>query len=218
MSQMLEVKAPKTIEQGSITFHCRPRIEEHTDESSSVQRLLIVMSPEESSFERLIAVGRKRLPRASRRSDRFWGFVDLVLTAEDMKAALGAQMYGQGQLPAARMFAGGTYEIAMNEGRAHLRWHVEHIARDPIAFEVQVEKDADYVLTIANPNPSAWGLRETPDLQRELFHDLELHVLLPTPFPPTLQQRFGTRRFAPLDSTEWLDHPGAEIVFIGTHP
>ena len=221
MTHMLEVKAPRTIEQGSITFFYRPRVEEqHPDELRDVQRLLVLLSPDDAAFERLIAVGRKQLPRSSRR-DRFWGFVDLVLTPYDMQAALGDQVYGTKtrglrQLPAARVFAEGTYEIAVHGEHSHLQWHVEHIARDPIAFEVQVEKDADYILTVANPDSSVWGLTDPPDLQRELFDDLELHVLLPTPFPPSLQERFRDRRFAQLDTTEWLDHPGAELVFIGT--
>jgi hypothetical protein len=33
--------------------------------------------------------------------------------------------------------------------------------------------------------------------------------------PPSLQQRFGKRRFAQLDATEWLDHPGTELIFVG---
>jgi hypothetical protein len=220
-SRMLEVKAPRTLEQGSIAFLYRPRVEEqHAGELRDVQRLLILLSPDESAFERLIAIGRKRLPRSSRR-DRFWGFVDLVLTPYDMHAALGAQVYGTKtrglrHLPAASVFAEGTYEIVAHGQHSHLRWHIADVARDPIAFEVQIENEADYILTVANPDPDVWGLAEPPDLQRELFDDLELHVLIPTPFPPPLQERFGDRRFTQLDSTEWLDHPGAELVFVGS--
>jgi hypothetical protein len=222
MSRICE-EVLQTIERGSITFLYRPRSGERpTDRLTGVQRLLILLSPADSCFERLIAIGRKRLPRDSRR-DRFWGFVDLILTSGDMKPALGAQMaqmYGttfRGLRPisAAQTFAEGSYEIAIHGGRAHLRWHVEHIARDPIAFEVQIEKDADYILTVANPDPGAWGLGEIPDLQRELFDELELHVLIPAPFPSPLRERMRNRRFTQLDSMDWLDHPGAEIVFIG---
>jgi hypothetical protein len=144
-----------------------------------------------------------------------------------MAAALGAQTFGMPKpeswmpglrhLPAARTFADGTYDISSHGDHTHLRWHVEHVARDPIAFEVQIEKDADYILTVANPDPTVWGMSATPDLQRQLFDDLELHVLLPALFPPALQQRLGNRRFAPIDSTQWLDQPGAELVFIGGH-
>lgn len=214
-------EAVRTIEQGSVTFLYRPRVEEqHADELDDVQRLLILLSAEGAAFERVIAVGRKRLPLSSRR-DRFWGFVDLVLTHYDMHAALGAQVYGTKtrglrHLPAAKPFATGTYEIATHREHAHLRWQVERVASDdPIARDYELEPEADYIVTVANPDPIAWGLLQPPDLQSQLFDDLELHVTIPNPFPESLQQRFRDRRFAQLDSTEWLDHPGAELVFIG---
>ena len=211
-----------TIERGTVTILYRPRVEEQDpSDLGDVQRLLIVLSPEGGTFERAIVVGRKRVPRSVQR-DRFWGFVDLVLTPYDMSAALGAQVYGTKtrglrHLPAARAFASGTYEIATHRDHTHLRWHVARITNDdPIAFEVDVENDADYIVTVANPDLTAWGLTEPPDLQTTLFDDLELHVTIPAPFPPSLQQRFGNRRYAQMDSPDWLDHPGAELVFVGT--
>lgn len=211
----------QVIEQGSITFLYRPRVEEQNpDELDDVQRLLLLLSPAGSAFERLIAIGRKRVPRSARR-ERFWGFVDLVLTPYDMHAALGAQVYGTRtrglrHLPAACAFAEGTYEVETHGPHSHFRWHIEHFDRDdPVAIEIPLEHDADYILTIANPDPAMWGLVEPPDLQTALFDDLELHVTVPTPFPPSLQQRFANRKFAQLDTTEWLDHPGAELVFVG---
>jgi hypothetical protein len=225
MARTAAAEVARTIEQGSVTILYRPRVEEQDpSDLGDVQRLLILLSPEGSAFERLIAVGRKRVPRSARH-DRFWGFVDLVLTPNDMSAALDAHVYGTKtrglrHLPAARAFASGSYEIAAHRDHAHLRWHVARIVTrggddDPIAFEADVENDADYIITIANPDPTAWGLTEPPDLQTALFDDLELHVTIPTLFPPSFQQRFGNRRYTHLDTPEWLDHPGAELVFVG---
>lgn len=213
--------AETTLERGTATFLYRPRVEEqHPDELDDVQRLLILLSPAGSAFERLIAIGRKRLPPSSRR-DRFWGFVDLVLTPYDMAAALDAQVYGTKtrglrHLPAALAFGDGTYELAWHGAHAHLRWTIDRIdASDPIAAELSVEPEADYIVTVANPDPTVWGLLQTPDLQSELFDDLELHVTIPTPFPPSLQTRFRDRKYAQIDSPDWLNHPGAELVFVG---
>lgn len=226
MGRIAAVEAVRTLEEGTVTFLYRPRVEEqHPDELDDVQRLIIVLRPDEAAFERAIAIGRKRLPPSHRR-DRFWGFVDLVLTPFDMHAALGAQVYGTKtrglrHLPAARPFANGTYDIATHGTHSHLRWHIDRyeaddpIAVEAIAAEVDVERDADYIVTIANPDPIVWGMLETPNLQEELFDDLELHVTIPTPFPPSLQTRFRNRKFTQLDAPEWLDHPGAELVFIG---
>jgi hypothetical protein len=221
MARTAAALAPSHLEHGSVTILYRPRVEARDPgELGDVQRLLVLLAPDDSAFERVIAVGRKRLPRSARR-ERFWGFVDLVLTPSDMQAALGEKVYGTKtrglrHLPAARPFASGMYELAGHGEHTHLRWHVERIPiDDPIAFEVDVESSADYIVTVANPDPTAWGLLEPPNLQSALFDDLELHVTIPTPFPPALQQRFGDRRYAQLDSPEWLDHPGAELVFIG---
>jgi hypothetical protein len=213
MSTLLEVRRPQTIEHGSITFLYRPRPDHHSaDELHDVQRLLLLLAPEDSAFERLIAVGRSRVTRARCR-DRFWGFVDMVLTSGDMTSALSGQVCGSSHIPAAHVFAEGTYRINVHADHSHLRWHVDQMARDPIAFEVQVERDADHLLTIANPDPAAWGLSEAPDLQTQIFDDLELHVVIPASLPRPLQERFCDRPFAQLDSTDWLDHPGTEIVF-----
>jgi hypothetical protein len=210
-----------TLEHGSISFLARPRVEEpNATELGDVQRLLLLLAPSGSAYQRLVAVGRKRLPRSARR-DRFWGFIDLVLTEFDMQAALDSQVYGTKtrglrHLPAARAIGEGTYEITRHDGHAHLSWSVTNIAQhEPLASEIEIEEEADYIVTVANPDPGAWGLVEPPDLQTALFDDLELHVPLPTPFPTPLQQRFRNRRFVQLDSIEWLDHPGAELVFVG---
>jgi len=218
MSTLLEVRRLQTIEHGSITFLYRPRPDHHSaDELHDVQRLLLLLAPEDSAFERLIAVGRTRVSRSTCR-DRFWGFVDMVLTSGDMTAALSGHVFytkahGIRHIPAAHVFAEGTYAITVHGDHSHLRWHVDQMGRDPIAFEVQVERDADHFLTIANPDPTAWGLSEAPDLQTQIFDDLELHVTVPASLPPPLQKRFCDRPFTQLDSTDWLDHPGTEIVF-----
>lgn len=221
MARAQAAEVVHTLEEGAIAFLYRPRVEEqHPDELDDVQRLLLLLTPVGSAFQRLIAVGRKRLPRSAQR-DRFWGFVDLVLTHYDMHAALGAQVYGTKtrglrHLPATRLFAEGRYEIHAHDGHAHFTWRVTRIAsEDPVTADIEIENQADYILTVANPDPAAWGLVEPPDLQTALFDDLELHVPVPTPFPEPLQQRFRNRRFTQLDSTEWLDHPGAELVFVG---
>ena len=222
MGRSALAEATETLEHGSVVFLYRPRVEEqHADELADVQRLLIHLRPDRGAFERVIAVGRKRLARSARR-ERFWGFVDLVLTPYDMQAALGAQVYntrtkGLRHLPAAQPFAAGTYDLASHGDHSHLLWHVtESDANDPIAHQLTLEPSADYIVTVANPDPQAWGLVEPPDLQAQLFDDLELHVTVPHPFPPALQDRFGGRRYAQVDSPEWLDHPGAELVFVGT--
>lgn len=222
MSEAALANAPRPLERGSVSFFYRPRVEQqHTEELADVQRLLILLSPVDAPFERLIAIGRKQLPPSTER-DRFWGYVDLVLAPYDMQMALGPQVYGTKtrgvrHLPAARQFGSGEYDIAFHDDHSHLRWRVEQMdGADPIAAETAIEQSADYILAVANPDPWAWGFASPPDLQADLFDELEIHVTLPTPLPPALQRRFRNRKFVQLDSALWLDHPGAELVFVGT--
>lgn len=208
MGEPARVESLDALERGAVTFLHRPRVED------GIQRLFLLLAPEDSTTERLIAIGRKRLPPPAQHP-RFWGYVDLVLAPNDMSAALGSHVYGTNthgprHLPAARPFAYGTYELVRHGPHSHLRWTVDRVEDDQ-----PIEREADYIITIANPDPTLWGLLETPDVQSELFDELELHVTIPTPFPPKLQARFHNRKYAQLDSPEWLDHPGAELVFVG---
>ena len=218
MGRAIAERAEEVLELGTVSFYFRPRVEELlSDELNDVRRLYIVMTPEDSPFERLIAVGRKRIPRSHER-ERFWGFVDLVLTPNDMQMALGPQVYGTKtrgvrHLPAAQQFAHGTYDLAVQGEHTHFRWQLDEFdGSNPVATAVDLEHEADFILTVANPDPAAWGIDELPDLQSDLFDVLEVHVDVRTPFPPDLQRRFRDRRFAQVDATGWLEHPGAELV------
>ena len=221
MARRREERQTRELERGEISLMYRPRVEEwHPEAIEDVQRLLLVLCPDRKRRYRVIAIGRKRLPSSSRH-ERFWGFVDLVLDApQDLRAALGANTYvtktrGLRHLPAAERAALGRYEIAWHDGHAHLRYTFSEIAEgDPVVDDLHPGRSGDYIVTVANPDPTAWGLLETPSLQLELFDETEVHVAIPTPFPPHLQEKFGDRRYAQLDTIEFLDHPGAELVFV----
>jgi len=220
--QLAESPQIRLLEQGRITFLYRPRVEAFdADELADVQRMLVVLEPEGCDRYRLIGMGRKRMPQTGRH-ERFWGFVDAVLDhPQDMEAMLAAQTYGTKtrgvrHLPAARLAGDGTYALELHDDHTHLAYALERIETDdPVVAELAIEPSASFIVAIANPDLIAWGLEEAPPLQQDLFDELEVHITVPTPFPPALQQRFRGRRYAQLDSTDWLEHPGAELIFIG---
>lgn len=221
MGQPLAVDAEVSVlEQGRITFLYRPRVEEQQpEELADVQRMLILLEPDERSRYRLIALGRKRMPRSGRQ-ERFWGFVDVVLDhPQDMEAVLAAQTYGTRtrgvrHLPAARLVGEGTYVLETHGDHTHLSYTLDHIVEgDPVLAELWLEPSASYIVAVANPDPAAWGLVEAPALQTELFDELEIHVEAAL-FPPALQERFHGRRYAQLDNVEWLEQAGGELIFI----
>jgi hypothetical protein len=197
------------LERGTLTLLFRPRINRDQIESiDDVQRLLMLLEPDGRGHVRLIAIGRKRLPRPARH-ERFWGFVDLVRSRRDVATALGPQTYltkshGRRHLAAAEVAAVGSYAVAKHDGHTHL------------AFDVpNVDIGGNYIVTVMNPDPTMWGFEQAPPLQEELFPEYEVHTQVPTTFPPAIQERFGERRY--LDVTpELLDFEGAELVFIAT--
>ena len=221
MARRREEAEERVLERGEISLMYRPRVEHWQPEDvGDVQRLLLVLCPERRARYRVIAIGRKRLPDGARH-ERFWGYVDLVLDSPtDLKAALGAHTYntktrGLRHLPAARNAARGWYQLTWHDGHAHLKFDLGQIeSNDPVVEDLRIEPSANYIVTVANPDLTVWGLGEPPRLQFELFDETEIHVTIPSPFPPPLQARFGDRRFVQMDSVAYLDHPGAELVFV----
>lgn len=199
------------VERGEIDILYRPRVEHEEVESlRDVQRLLLLLCPDGRQESRLIAIGRKELQA------RFWGFVDLVDDPRYVDATLDAYTYltkthGARHLPAARPAASGVYAITRHGPHTHLMFTT--MPRE--GSEIDVASEGNFIVSVANPDPNAWGLAEPPPLQDQLFPEYEVHVVVPKPFPDAIQERFRGRRYIDLEP-ELLDYPGAELIFIDT--
>jgi hypothetical protein len=105
--------------------------------------------------------------------------------------------------PPARPAGAGRYAIVEHDGHAHLAYVLE-LPREPgpaqEAFGIRPE--ASYVVAVRNPAAEAPPGVGLPTRER-------------ADFPPELRERFGRRRFAPLDDPRLLDYEGAELVVIG---
>jgi len=99
----------------------------------------------------------------------------------------------------------GDYRIFEHDGHTHLSFELDRAAPD-----INLPRRGSFIITVMNPDPTLWEGQPHP-FQEELF-DLERPI--PTPFPLELQARFGDRRYSQLDTTEFLDYPGAELVLI----
>jgi hypothetical protein len=197
------------LEEGDIYFFYRPKVDEERAKSlEDVQRLLVVLRPWGVERLRLLVVGRKRLPEITEH-ERFWWFVDLVArTPEELRESLGERTYetktrGVRTQPPARPAGEGVYVIARHDGHTHMAYELEQPRQlGPVQRELRIELEASYVVSVKNPQVSA-----PPGVGRPAIGEPEL--------PPELREQFRGRRFAPLDSTNFLDYPGAEIVLIG---
>jgi hypothetical protein len=102
--------------------------------------------------------------------------------------------------PAARPAGEGAYVIARHDGHTHLAYELER-PREPgeVQRDLNIEREASYVITVKSPQ--APPLRGTGRDRPALPHDL--------------LDRFGRRRFIPLDPPDYLDYAGIELVLIG---
>lgn len=192
----------RVVEEGDVFFFYRPRVD--TDEVGGlrdVQRFFLVLKPGRDRRYRRVVVGRKRL-----RTGAFVAEVadDPAELRDDVEGAVyETRTRGVRVQPPARPAGEGRYAIVEHDGHTHLAYVLE-LPRGPgpaqEAFGIRPE--ASYVVAVRNPDaeaPPGVGLRSE---QR-------------ADFPPELRERFGRRRFAPLDDPRFLDHEGAELVLVG---
>jgi hypothetical protein len=196
------------LERGDIYFFYRPRV--NVDEVRSlddVQRLFLVLHVDGTHRLREIIVGTKHLPDPDSH-ERAWAFVAQVSDrAEDIRAELRQRTYetktrGEQRQPPARPVGEGRYLIADHDGHGHLAYVLE-IPSDlgDAQRAMRIGREASYVVAVRNPDAPA------PPGMGRAGRKLNL--------PEPLRNRFGGRRFAQLDTPEWLDHEGVELVIIG---
>lgn len=196
-----------TLEAGDIYFAYRPRVQqEEVHGVEDIQRLFVILQPASGPVRRLI-IGRKRLPRPDAH-ERYWGFVDEVAqqpeaVEDDLeRQRYGTQTRGGREVPEARPTGEGRYELLAHGDHIHLAYTLE-LPRHPgpVQAELDILPEASYLIAAKNPKmPSPSGVGLSPERRTEL--------------PDPLQQRFGSRRFAPA-GPDLLNHEGVEVVLIG---
>jgi hypothetical protein len=196
------------LEHGDIFFFYRPRVEVNDVRSPEhVQRLFLVLRPDGRRRLREIIVGTKRLPDPERH-ERVWAFVARVTDkAENLQEELRQRRYetktrGERRQPEARPVGEGRYAIVDHDGHGHLAYALELPHQPGDGQRVfGIEREASYIVAVRNPDTPAPPDMRSPGRAPEL--------------PERLRTRFRDRRFAQLDTTEWLDHEGVELVVIG---
>jgi hypothetical protein len=208
-----EAAGATVTERGDVFFFFRPKVERYFPRGErDVQRFLAVLAPDGRRLFRLVTVGRKRLPGASRTArDRNWGWVMKVGScAEDVVDELRGYAYdtktrGRRNQPAARPAGEGRYAIARHGAHAHLAYALaQPAAPGHVQRELGIEGTASFVVAVKNPwwpTPSGSPGGLAPEAEAL--------------FPQELQDGFRGRRWAPLEPGH-LDREGAELVLVGT--
>jgi hypothetical protein len=199
----------RVLERGDVFFFYRPKVDAHEVRSlDDVARFFFIMDPDELDWDRMVVVGRKRLPDTERH-ERAWALVaEVAASAEDVRDDLGPRVYrtrtrGVRVRPAARPVGEGRYVVADHDGHTHLAYGLE---LPPEPLEAQqvfgIDRQASYVVAVRNPTMPAPPGAGLPRVGR-----VEL--------PPELLRRFGARRWLPVEDRALLDHPGVQLVLIG---
>ena len=200
----------ETLESGHIYMAFRPTVgTDDPDALDDVQRFHLILSQRDGKHYRLLVIGRKRLPDPARKGRaRQWGFVEAVSRKpEDIEDALDEERYqtktrGERTRPAARPVGEGVYRIVRHGDHTHLVYALElPDAPGEVQAALNIEPQASYIISVKNPDapsPPRAGLRSRRKAS----------------FPKHLQERFRGRKFANVDPPTFLDHEGAELLFV----
>ena len=202
-------KPQHIIERGDIYFFYRPRVEPLQEDHkvtgfNDVQRFYIVLHPEDNPFYRLLVVGKKRMPIIDYQYEKNWAMVDLITRSyQELLEELAEKIYhtktqGDRKSPAARPCGKGVYALIYQSGHSHLLYTLT-LPEKPgeVQHELDIYPQASYVISVKNQNIAG------------------SHDGMPVHFPKRLSNKFGGRRFVPLDTPELLNYEGTELLLIG---
>jgi hypothetical protein len=200
---------PDVVEQGRMQFFYRPRVGvEQVRGLDDVQRFFLLLAPARKRRFRRLVVGRKRLPDPAAH-EREWAFVaevsdDPEAIRDDLEPfEYRTRTRGVRVQPEARPAGEAGYAVVTHDGHTHLAYTLEQADElDPVQRELGIRRHAGYIVAVRNPDaPAPPGTGLDPRRRAAL--------------PRALRDRFGQRRFAPLDPPDFLDHVGVELVIVG---
>jgi hypothetical protein len=141
-----------------VFFFYRPKVD--ADEVRSlddVARFFFILDPDELDWDRMVVVGRKRLPDAERH-ERAWALVaEVEASPERVRGDLGPRVYrtktrGVRVRPTARPVGEGRYVLADHEGHTHLAYGLE-LPSEPLDAQrlFGIDRQASYIIAVRNP-------------------------------------------------------------------
>ncbi|GMJ14629.1 hypothetical protein like AT1G16770 [Hibiscus trionum] len=173
---------------------------------------------EEEPLLRFIVMGRKKLPDPSKKSQSFWGFVELVTTMiEHVKDALKGEEYetssrGHRHVSPARAVGEGVYRLLRhnpkkNKMHTHLIYKLEFPApkeeeENEPQESLNIEREGSFLIQIKNPSKASNSEFEGLGNKRKAA------------FPAHLQGQLGKTRYHPADPPDLLNYEGCELLLI----
>lgn len=198
----------ETLEQGDIYFLYRPKIGEFAPQGTQdVQKLYVILKPENQELFRLMVVAEKRLPKAYD-EDKYWGYIESVMrSAEEIKQHFSGRVYttktvGERGQPSGRPAGEGIYRIVRHGNHSHFVYSLSFPKTiGPVQKDLGLQPEANMIISLINPN--------TPTPRQ-----VDLSRISKVNYPPDLNQQFGKRKFLSLNTTTYLNYPGTLVLLI----
>lgn len=203
-------KKSSILEKGDVFFFYRPKLRSRGQKEAGVegleevQRFYMILHPDQSHLFRLLLIGRKKLPEIKKHGEVNWALVDVIaknhkaISAELQEDQYDTKTRGERVRPAARAVGEGIYSLVLHEGHSHFAYVLE-LPKSP--HEVQqalaIEPEGSYIISVKN---------------QAVAGSMTNRIAA---FPKALQQKFADRRFISLESPDFLNYEGAELLLIG---
>ena len=206
--------AAREIEKGEIFFFYPPRLEADAVRGrEDVQRFYMVLAAKSARrIYRLFIVGRKKLPQPKSEQDperRSWALSVLVSTEpDDIRRQLAVVEYttktrGKRSVPAAKPIGEGRYVLFRHGDHTELAYALELPKQPgPAQEEFDVKREASYIVAVKNPEISTPGAPAPPK---------------PPAYPQTLLEKFGRRRWIPVEDPALLNYENTQLLLLGAH-
>ncbi|MCE8032212.1 DUF2795 domain-containing protein [Billgrantia tianxiuensis] len=199
------------VEQGEIYFFYRPKVNvEKVESLDDVQRLHVVLAPENGSRVRLFLVGKKRLPEIikskPKSTAREWMMNDLTGQPQEIGKALAPLEYatktrGEQEQGEAIPAGEGRYVIFEREGSSRLAYRLTSPGKPGKAQrELGILPEGSYIISVRNPAIDVPGFPHSKPN-----------------FPKRLEEKFADKRWIDIDDPTLLDYEKAQLVLIGAH-
>lgn len=199
------------VEKGEIYFFYRPKVNvEKVQDLDDVQRLHVVLAPENRQTVRLFLVGKKRLPEIlkgkPKSTAREWMMNDLTGKPKEIGKALAPLEYdtktrGEQEQGEAIPAGEGRYVIFERDNSSRLAYRLTSPDKPGKAQrELGILPEGSYIISVRNPAIDVPGFPHSkPD------------------FPKTLEEKFADKRWIDIDDPRLLDYEKAQLLLIGAH-
>lgn len=199
------------VEKGDIYFFYRPRVNvEKIQSLDDIQRLHVVLAPDDETTARLFLVGKKRMPEIakgkSKSTQREWMMNDMTGKLKDIGAALVPLEYetktrGEQEQGEAIPVGEGRYAIFERDNSTRLAYRLSSPETPGKAQkELGILAEASFVISVRNPAIDVPGF---PDSKPD--------------YPKRLQDKFADKRWIDIDDGKLLDYESAQFLLIGAH-